>query len=260
MKKSLLALPLLALGLTLTACAPATGTAPRTGASTPAQPLTPTPLPSTPLISATGQPIRMALTPTFADQPGDVFRGMEQVGDPGLWVLRGRTRADVDGLKVEGRSLREPVNVVLIDLFAKTPQDALLRATAALDAVGLKPSDRYTHGYQAYLSGTFQPEVPAGQVFARGIGSAREERLRLFGPWKSGDGYVFLAGIAAQNVTGQGRTFSDFMVTREATADALSSRTAFKKKGYVDLLSKVDTARETTADHDGCAVVLVARE
>ena len=101
---------------------------------------------------------------------------------------------------------------------------------------------------------------PAGQAFAKGIGSAREERLRLFGPWKTGDGYVFLAGIAAQNVTGQGRIFSDFMVTREATADALNSRTPFRKKGYVDLLSKVDTARETTADHDGCAVLLVARE
>lgn len=249
MKKASLVLPLLALGLGLTACAPTTqGTSP--AATTQGQPL----------ISATGQPIRMALTPDFADQPGDVFRGMEQVGDPGLWVLRGRTRADVDGLRVQGRALREPVNVVLIDLFAKTPQDALLRATAALDAVGLKPSDRYTHGYQAYLNGTFQPEVPAGQAFARGVGSAREERLRLFGPWKSGDGYVFLAGIAAQNVTRQGRTFSDFMVTREATADALNSRTVFKKKGYVDLLSKVDTPRETTADHDGCAVILVARE
>lgn len=254
MKKAFLTLPLLACGLVLTACAPTTQASTRTEAA-PA-----TAQANKPLISATGQPIHMALTPTFADQPGDVFKGLEQVGDPGVWVLRDRTRADVDGLKVEGRALREPINVVLIDLFAKTPQDALLRATAALDAAGLKPSDRYPHGYQAYLNGTFQPQVPAGQAFAKGVGSAREERLRLFGPWKTGDGYVFLAGIAAQNVTGQGRTFSDFMVTREATADALNNRTPFRKKGYVDLLSKVDTARETTADHDGCAVVLVARE
>ncbi|WP_339095218.1 hypothetical protein WDJ50_11495 [Deinococcus sp. VB142] len=248
---AVLATGLLMLGLT--GCMPA--------AKSPNWTATPGPAGTTSLISATGQPIKMALTPRFAVQEGDVFGGVELVGQMGVWVLRqDRTRADVDGLKVQGRSLREPVNVVMVDLFAKSPQEALLRVTSALDRVGLNPADGYTHGYQAYLNGDFAPEVPAGQTFARGLGTAREERLRLFGPWKYGEGYVFLAGIAAQNVTGQGRSFSDFMVTREDLAEQLNTRTPFRKKGYVDLLSKVDTPRETTADHDGCAVVFVARE
>ena len=70
-------------------------------------------------------------------------------------------------------------------------------------------------------------------------------------------GEAVAAAVATENTGG---AFQDFMVAREALADALNGKTTFRKKGYVDLLGKVETPTETTADHDGCAVVLVARE
>ena len=46
----------------------------------------------------------------------------------------------------------------------------------------------------------------------------------------------------------------------EDLANELNARTPFKRAGYVDLGSRLDTPTETTGDHDGRAVLLVAGE
>lgn len=75
-----------------------------------------------------------------------------------------------------------------------------------------------------------------------------------------GDGYVFFVGIVVQNVIGQGCIFSDFMVICEVIVDVLNNCMFFWKKGYVDLLSKVDIVCEIIVDYDGCVVVFVVCE
>lgn len=204
-----------------------------------------------PLISATGQPIQMALTPTFQDQPGDVFPGLEEVGPFGLWLLSAdRTRAAYAPTAGRAQAVRRPMNVVLVDKFAATPDTATTRVTAALGAAGYAAQPGQSAPYQAFAAGEFRTAWP--QVYA-----SAGQRLHLFGPWKTAGGFVFAAAVATENTGG---AFQDFMVAREALADALNGKTTFRKKGYVDLLGKVETPTETTADHDGCAVVLVARE
>lgn len=247
--------------LSLSACAPVTTTRPaatppgtvESGPGLHAVPVSPAPgaQAAAPLVSATGQPIQMALTPTFREQPGDVFPSLEEVGPFGLWLLNAdRTRAAYAPTASRAQAVRRPMNVVLVDKFSTSPEAATTHVTAALGAAGYTAQPGQGGPYQAFVAGEFRPAFP--QVYARA-----GQRLHLFGPWKTAGGFVFAAAVATENAGG---AFQDFMVAREALADALNGKTAFRKKGYVDLLGKVETPTETTADHDGCAVVLVARE
>ncbi|WP_291430989.1 hypothetical protein [Deinococcus sp.] len=215
---------------------------------------------------------------TFQPGPGDVFRDVPDVGDLGLWLLTGvpgspLRRAVWNGEPYRGRTLREPINLVLIDRFARTPEQATARMNAALAAAGFTPTDGFGNGqagYHALLNGELRAQHPAvpGQAYSDGPATAYTHHGLTFGPYRVGSSFVFTGAfngadhrpsLAGESDTGT-QVFNNYMVARESLAAALDRSSVFHKKGYFDLHAIIDTPTETTADSDGCAVVLVARD
>lgn len=212
---------------------------------------------------------------TFQPGPGDVFRDVPDVGDLGLWLLTGGpgtplTRAVWNGEPYRGRTLREPINLILIDRFARTPEQATARMNAALAAAGFTARTGFAGGpggYHALLNGELRAQHPAtpGQAYSDGPATAYTHHGVTFGPYRVGGSFVFTGAFngadhrpAGDSATGT-QVFNNFMVARESLAAALDRSSVFRKKGYFDLQAIIDTPTETTADSDGCAVVLVAR-
>ena len=74
-------------------------------------------------------------------------------------------------------------------------------------------------------------------------------------------GYAFTGAFSLEGVRVYptlGHPYRSFQVSREDLADRLNAASLYKRAGYVEMGSRLDTATETTGDHDGRAVLLVA--
>lgn len=234
-KRSLPPLSLCALTLTLAACAPA-----QTG----------------PLPDPAG----------FRPAPGDVAQNVEGVGALGRWMItKDLQNATWLGEKVGGRTLREPINVVMIDAVAKTPEAATRRMLDAMTQAGYGPKNMHSDGYYGYLNGELRGQYPQGKglAFSDGPWYAANNHGRVFGPFAVGESTVFIASFSRENfrwLPKPGHPYSSFQVAREDLGQQMGAKTVFKPQGYLNLDSALDTPTETTGDHDGRALLLVAQE
>lgn len=202
---------------------------------------------------------------TYRIAPADVAQGVPEVGEVGRWMVTGSLQnATWLGEPFQGRTLREAINVILIDRTARTPEQATARLMDAMTLVGYGPKNMHSDGYSGYINGRLyaqQPPSGKGLAFSDGPWYASNNHGRLFGPASVTGGFVFIGSLSREDfrvLPSPGHTYNSFRVAREDLADRLNARTPFKRTGYVDLNSRLDTPQETTGDHDGRAVVLVA--
>ncbi|PNY80168.1 hypothetical protein [Deinococcus koreensis] len=212
------------------------------------------------------QPAPLPDPAAFRPAPGDT-RAVPEVGEMGRWMItRNLQNATWLGEKVQGRTLREPVNVVLIDRVAQTPAEAGARLQAAMLGAGYPPRNMHSDGYWGLLNGELRPQLPAsgrGEAFSDGPWYGSNNHGRAFGPWKTAGGYVFTAAFSREDfrlLPRPGHTYNSFQAAREDLANRLTTRTFYRKVGYIELGSRLDTPGETTADHDGRAVLMVATQ
>lgn len=191
----------------------------------------------------------------------EYFPNAAEVGDLGLWMMGPAREYTYAASQHLGRQVRQPVNVIMSDFAARTPEQAAERVAQALGKVGYAPVKNVASGYQVYAGGVWQAQAPAGQAFMKTNPWGGAEVLRLFGPVKVEDGYTYVGNVTAHSRFGQadGPRFTNFMLARESLGQLLDAQTTFRKKGYIDLRSRLDTPTETTADHDGCAIIIVSR-
>ncbi|QFP75589.1 hypothetical protein [Deinococcus sp. AJ005] len=234
-KRSLPLLSLCALTLTLAACAPA-----QTG-----------PLPD---------------PASFRAAPDDVVQKIDGVGDLGRWMItKNLENATWLGEKVGGRTLREPINVVMVDPIAKTPEDATRRMLDAMNKAGYGPKNMHSDGYYGLLNGQLKGQFPQGKglAFSDGPWYDANNHGRVFGPFDMSGKTIFIASFSRENfrwLPTPGHPYSSFQVAREDLSKQLAAKTIFKPQGYLNLDSALDTPTETTGDHDGRALLLVAQE
>ncbi|WP_309570908.1 hypothetical protein [Deinococcus sp.] len=201
---------------------------------------------------------------SFRPAMGDVQR-VPKIGDLGVWMLTGSLRpATWLDQPYHSRTLREPVNVVMLDRAARTPEEATARLLAALTAAGYPPRSMHSDGYWGLLGGEIRSQLPRsgqGEAFSDGPAYASNNHGRMFGPWKVPSGYVFTGAFSREDLSllpAPRHTYNSFQVARENVAARLTARSAYKKTSYLNLNSRLDTSMTTTGDHDGRAVLLVA--
>lgn len=197
-------------------------------------------------------------------RPTDTPVAVPELGEVGRWMItKDLVPATWLGEKVGGRTLREPVNVLLIDRAARSPEEATRRLLAAMGAAGYGPRRGHSTGYFGEVGGRLYPMLPtgAGEAFSDGPFWLPNNHGRVFGPVPLARGYAFTGAFSLEGVQVFPRpahVYRSFQVAREDLADRLNSRTTFRRAGYVDMGSRLDTPTETTGDHDGRAVLLVA--
>lgn len=157
------------------------------------------------------------------------------------------------------------MNVVLLDRAARTPGEASARLLSAMKAAGYGPRGGHSTGYFGEVGGQLYPMLPsgAGEAFSDGPFWLPNNHGRIFGPVPVPGGYAWTGAFSREGVRllpQPGHPYRSFQVARENLADRLNAGGPFKLAGYVEMGSRLDTVEETTGDHDGQAVLLVAGE
>ncbi len=217
-------------------------------------------------VAGQGPPQPEASAPAaYEPGPDDVTR----VGDwpvIGKWMIDRHMRpAEWLGARVRGKGMREPINVVLVDPFARSADEALARLRQACWAAGYKSREGHSGGYRGYLGGVLFSQQPAtvGHAFSNEPFEFHNNHGRIFGPFPLGEGWIFIAALSRERFdpfTKTEHVFVSFNQARDDFAQKLEGATGFAIAGHVELDNALaENPSLTTGDHDGRAVVLKAQ-
>jgi hypothetical protein len=165
-----------------------------------------------------------------------------------------------------GRELREPINVLLVDGFAASVEDAKQRLVAAFARAGYPARTGHSSGYRGYIDGAFYGQLPEQKdhAFSDHHFELDNNHGRVFGPALAGGKYYFTAAFSREIVdpfTQVKHLYGSFNQARDDLAQRLDERTDYKLVGFVSLENAlIGDPRLTTGDHDGIAVLLVAEK
>ncbi|HQT95997.1 MAG TPA: hypothetical protein PK435_15305 [Thermoanaerobaculaceae bacterium] len=197
--------------------------------------------------------------------PDDVV----QVGDwpaIGKWMIDRHMRpAEWLGARVQGKGMREPINVVLVDPAARSADEALARVRQACRAAGYRSREGHSGGYRGYLGGVLFSQQPAtaGHAFSNEPFEFHNKHGRIFGPFPLKEGWIFIAALSRERFdpfTKTEHVFVSFNQARDDFARKLEGATGFAIAGHVELGNALaENPSLTTGDHAGRAVVLKAR-
>jgi hypothetical protein len=183
--------------------------------------------------------------------------------DIGKWMmtLQG-VPSDWLGEVYEGKNLREPINVIILDESSASVEEAKSRLLLASTLAGYPIRFGHSTGYQGYIGGQFHAQLPHGRddAFSNDIFEVSNNHGRVFGPHLMGRTYVFTAAFSREEVDPfrlPGHRYASFNRARDDFTQSLDRSTAYKVSGFVDLNNAiVGDPKLTTGDHDGMAVLV----
>lgn len=183
----------------------------------------------------------------------------------GKWMIdQDGTIAHWLGELVDGKALREPVNIIVVDEISASAQESTNRLEAASSAAGFPIRSGHSSGYRALIGGRVFPQLPKDRdrAFSNEIAELTNDHGRLFGPYSFGDAYLFIGAFSREEVRVAQvphHSFASFNQGRDDFARNLDRKTEFKISDFVRLDNAIIGDRQTTTgDHDGIAVLLRA--
>jgi hypothetical protein len=162
---------------------------------------------------------------------------------------------------VDGKALREPINLIIVDTVSASPEDAVKRIEAAAAAAGYPVRFGHSAGYRAVIADKLIGQIPTQRdsAFSNDLFELTNNHGRMFGPYRFGDSYVFTGAFSRERVRLEParHEFASFNQARDDFARQLSQKSGFKLSGVVDLGNAiVGDPGIGTGDHDGMAVLL----
>lgn len=183
----------------------------------------------------------------------------------GKWMLDpDLTPAHWIGEVYYGKDLREPINIIMVDQVANSPEEAKRRLIEACSTAGYPSREGRSSGYLGYIGGQLQTQLPAGQdhAFSNAPFIINNDHGRIFEPYSYKGAYLFIGAFSREKVTPLAtikHEFVSFDQARDDFADNISRKTQYQVSGYVNLDNViVADPKITTGDHDGIAVLLKA--
>jgi len=183
----------------------------------------------------------------------------------GKWMLTAQgVPSDWLGEIYEGKILREPINVIIVDEAAASPQDATARLLEAAARAGYPVRLGHSAGYQAVIDRQLYAQLPKGwdDAISNEVFELSNNHGRIFGPHRLGQSYLFTGAFSRERVDPfrwPGHRYASFNQARDDFAWRLDLATAYKAAGFVGLDNALaNDPRLTTGDHDGRAMVLRA--
>jgi hypothetical protein len=194
----------------------------------------------------------------------------DTVQPPGFPVL-GKWMIDPDGTPahwlgevVDGKGLREPINIIIVDAGARSPEDAKARLMKAAEAAGYPSRTGHSGGYQGYIGGVLHPQLPSEKDHALSSGpyEFNNNHGRIFGPFLFEGTYLFTGALSREKVdvlTSPMHQYASFNVARDDFAKSMDQATPYKLSGFVNMQNAiVGDPHTTTGDHDGVAAFMKA--
>ena len=213
-----------------------------------------------PIRAATLAPISAEVVTTSTDAVnttyGPIGKWMiDPDGQPARWL----------GYQLGDHALREPINLVLLDPLARTPQEAAARLKEAMRAAGYQARSGHSTGYQGLIGTQLYGQQPAGsgEAFSDGAWWRSNNHGRVFGPAVVEGGYLWTGAFSREDfevISSMHHPYNSFKVARDDVSARLTATGTFKRIGTLNLDNALNTPTLTTDDHDGRAVVLVAQK
>ncbi|MGO4387280.1 hypothetical protein AB4Y85_07060 [Microvirga sp. 2YAF29] len=206
---------------------------------------------------------------TFLAVPAAQAQDAEQSASPpglptiGKWMLTAQgVPSDWLGEIYQGRHLREPINVLIVDATAANAAQAKARLIAAAAHAGYAIRLGHSAGYQGLIAGELYAQLPQGwdDAFSNEVFEISNNHGRIFGPHQFENGFLFTAAFSREVVDPfrwPGHRFGSFKQARDDFTERMSRGTTYKADSAVDLDNAItDNPELTTGDHDGRAMVL----
>lgn len=200
----------------------------------------------------------------FQPKPEDVVQ-LTLLPSIGKWMLDpDLTPAHWIGEVYDGKALREPINIIIVDQGATSPEDAKRRITAACAAAGYPSREGHSSGYLGYIGDQRQTQLPdrKDHAFSNAPYIVNNDHGRLFGPYSREGTYFFIGALSREKVVPLAKIkhqYVSFNQARDNFAENINRKTEYKVSGYVNLNNViVADPKITTGDHDGIAVLLKA--
>ena len=190
-------------------------------------------------------------------------------GDIGKWMLKSDGQiADYGGVLHDGKTLLEPVNVIIVDPTSTSATQAKYKLNGAMFWSGFAAQPIHTGGFEGTIDDITYGQEPNLPLFgySNNLFLFTNDHGRFFGPdpVETSTGYVWSGAFSTEQfafVRGlqPGHTYVSSTMARTALATrlVLSGRATYG--GMVPLDNAYNTATTTTGDHDGYAVVLILK-
>ncbi len=166
------------------------------------------------------------------------------------------------GTKYKGKTLQEPINIIILDGVSKTELEANNKLLNACKAAGFPQRKGHSSGYFAMIDGVrigqFEPKE--SHAFSDAPYELDNDHGRIFGPYLFQGKYFYVAAFSREVVAPLKKVkhrYSSFNHARDRFSEAMDEKTSFKKVRFVNLDNAIIGSSEfTTGDHDGIAVML----
>jgi hypothetical protein len=200
--------------------------------------------------------------PAATDEASTVY------GDIGKWMLQSNGKiANYGGLPYGGRTVLEPVNVIIVDPTSSSAAESARKLNAAMYWSGFPAQLFHSTGFKGIIDDVTYGQQPKGLLlgFSDNFFLFPNNHGRIFGPdpVETSTGYVWSGAFSTEQFV-----IYDFL-PRHAYVSSNRARTALAKRlvasgratygGMVPLDNSYNTATTTTGDHDGYAVVIVLK-
>lgn len=200
---------------------------------------------------------------TEAPNPAD--EALTDYGNIGKWMLEPNGQiSDYGGQLYDGRTLLEPINVIIVDPTSKTKWAATRKLNAAMLWSGFPPRPIHTNGFRGRIDDVTYGQLPRGflQGFSDNSFLVTNDHGRVFGPdpVETNTGFVWSASFGTEDFGTYDSRPAHLYVSSETARTALASSLVRSGRatvvGMVPLGNSYNTDTITTGDHDGYAVVL----
>jgi len=200
--------------------------------------------------------------PQGAPEEKSIIPGLPAIGS---WMLtRDGLIADWLGAAHQGKRLLEPINVVIIDPYAASAQDAEARLLAACKKAGFPEREGHSSGYQGLIESEVFSQVPlkSEDCFSDAPFELSNDHGRIFGTFEREGSYYFTGAFSRERVDlviKVKHQFVSFNRARDVFAQRMSERSDYRIESFLSLGNVfIDDPNRTTGDHDGIAVLLMA--
>ncbi|MDZ4233023.1 MAG: hypothetical protein U1C73_04550, partial [Dietzia sp.] len=215
----------------------------------------------------------VAATTTFADVdtavPSPADQAPTEYGNIGKWMLQWNGEiADYGGLPYQGRTVLEPVNVIIVDPTSKSALGATWKLNAAMRRAGFPPRLIHSTGFRGLIDDQRYRQQPRGLLvgYSDDFFLVDNNHGRIFGPdpVETSSGFVWSGAFSTEELVWTGLLprhgyVSSNMARDALVADLVASGRA-RLGGTVSLANAYNTDTTTTGDHDGYAVVVILNQ
>lgn len=201
----------------------------------------------------------------FRASPQDVARppGLPPIGK---WMIAPDLQpAHWLGEIYENKKLREPINVVIVDAYSRTPQEARAALLQAATQSGFPSREGHSGGYWGWIGDRLHPQFPdtPAHAFSDEPYELNNNHGRFFGPYRHEDAFIFVGAVSREKAAPLSmprHQYVSFNRGRDTFAEAMDLHSAFHRMAFVSLdNAMIDRPDLGTGDHDGMAAVLARR-